>query len=117
MARTKKTVSCPVEITLAVIGGRWKVLVLQQLFESVLRFNALHRALPGISHRTLTKQLRELERDGVVARRVFQQVPPKVEYSLTALGRTLEPILLAMHAWAVNHGTGRTQKAKPMPRS
>jgi len=104
MRRSRKAVSCPVETTLAVIGGRWKVLVLQQMLGSVRRFNALHRALPGISHRTLTKQLRELERDGVVARRVFEQVPPKVEYSLTPLGRTLEPILLAMHAWAVNHG-------------
>lgn len=112
MARTRKAVSCPVETTLAVIGGRWKVLILQQLLGSVRRFNALHRALPGISHRTLTKQLRELERDGIVARQAFQQIPPKVEYSLTAHGRTLEPILLSMHAWAVNHGAGQTRKAE-----
>ena len=99
-----KNVSCLVETTLAVIGGRWKVLILQQLFDGVRRFNELHRALAGVTHKTLTQQLRELEADGVIARKVFVQIPPKVEYSLTPLGKTLEPVLTAMHKWAERHG-------------
>lgn len=101
---TDKSVGCLVETTLAVIGGRWKVLILQQLFEGVKRFNELHRALKGITHKTLTQQLRELEADGIINRRVYAQIPPKVEYSLTPLGKTLKPVLAAMHNWADRHG-------------
>jgi len=100
----KKEVGCPVESTLRVVGGRWKVLVLYHLFEGTMRFGELSRALKGISARTLTKQLRELEADGVLDRKVYQQIPPMVEYSLTAKGRELEPVLLAMHAWGERHG-------------
>jgi DNA-binding HxlR family transcriptional regulator len=96
---SKKAVGCPVETTLTVIGGRWKVLILQELFGGVMRFNVLHRALVGVSHRTLAQQLRELEAKGIVRRKVYRQVPPKVEYSLTPLGETLKPILDAMHEW------------------
>lgn len=99
MAASKKAVSCPVETTLGVIGGRWKVLVLHHLLRRTHRFGELHRELDGISHRTLTKQLRELEQAGIVRRKVHRQVPPKVEYSLTQAGRSLEPVLLAMHDW------------------
>jgi DNA-binding HxlR family transcriptional regulator len=99
-----KNAGCLVETTLAVIGGRWKVLVLQQLFEGVKRFNALHRALAGITHKTLTQQLREMEADGIIGRKVYAQIPPKVEYSLTPLGKTLKPVLTAMHTWAERHG-------------
>ena len=101
----RKSVSCQVETTLAVIGGRWKVLILQQLLDGVKRFNELHRALSGITHKTLTQQLREMEADGIVGRKVYAQIPPKVEYSLTPLGKTLKPVLNAMHAWAERHGT------------
>jgi DNA-binding HxlR family transcriptional regulator len=100
-----KKVSCLVEKTLAVIGGRWKVLVLEQLLGGARRFNELHRALVGITHKTLTQQLREMESDGIVHRHVFAQIPPKVEYSLTPLGKTLKPVLQAMHNWAERHGT------------
>src|SRR5438552_2036961 len=100
----EKTVNCLVETTLAVIGGRWKVLVLQQLFVGVKRFNELHRALGGITHKTLTQQLREMEADGIISRKVYAQIPPKVEYSLTPLGKTLKPVLAAMHKWAERHG-------------
>src|SRR2546427_10728005 len=96
----EKNVSCPVEMTLAVIGGHWKVVILQQLFEDIKRFNELHRALAGITHKTLTQQLRELEADNVIHRKVYPQIPPKVEYSLTPLGKTLKPVLTAMHNWA-----------------
>jgi DNA-binding HxlR family transcriptional regulator len=100
----KKGVSCLVETTLAVIGGRWKVLILQQLLGGVKRFNELHRALSGITHKTLTHQLREMEADGLVHRKVYPQIPPKVEYSLSPLGRTMKPVLDAMHHWAELHG-------------
>jgi DNA-binding HxlR family transcriptional regulator len=95
----KKSVSCPVETTIAAIGGRWKVLVIHHLLEGTQRFGELTRLLGGVSARTLTRQLRELEECGIINRRVHQQIPPKVEYSLTALGRELEPVLEAMHAW------------------
>src|SRR5437868_1765548 len=97
MIMANKSVGCLVEITLAVIGGRWKVLILQQLFEGVKRFNELHRTLAGVTHKTLTHQLREMEADGIVRRKVYAQIPPKVEYSLTPLGKTLKPVLAAMH--------------------
>jgi DNA-binding HxlR family transcriptional regulator len=100
----QKNISCFVETTLAVIGGRWKVLILQQLFGSVKRFNELHRLLAGITHKTLTQQLREMEADGIIHRKVYPQIPPKVEYSLTSLGKTLRPVLMAMHDWAERHG-------------
>jgi DNA-binding HxlR family transcriptional regulator len=95
----RKAVSCPVETTLALIGGRWKVLVLHELFGGIRRFSELHRALVGVSHRTLAQQLRELEAKGLVRRKVYRQVPPKVEYSLTPLGESLKPVLDAMHEW------------------
>jgi DNA-binding HxlR family transcriptional regulator len=99
MARSRKSVSCPVETTLRVIGGRWKVLVLHYLLEDTKRFNELHRLLGGISPRTLTKQLRELERDGIIRRKVFPVIPPRVEYSLSSLGKSLEPVLSSMGDW------------------
>lgn len=94
--------SCAVEATLRVIGGRWKVLILRELFFGVKRFNELHRSISGITQKMLTQQLRELEKDGLVHREVYSQVPPKVEYSLTPLGKSLQPILGAMHEWG-NH--------------
>lgn len=99
MPKSRKAVGCPVEVTLKVIEGRWKVLVLHYLLEGTRRFNELHRLLVGVSPRTLAKQLRELEKDGIVRRKVFPEIPPRVEYSLTELGRTLRPVLGAMHDW------------------
>lgn len=95
----KKAVSCSVETTIDAIGGRWKVLVIYHLMAGTKRFGELARLLKGISARTLTKQLRELEEGGIIDRLVFQQIPPKVEYSLTDLGRELQPVLSAMHHW------------------
>ncbi|HBL12181.1 MAG TPA: transcriptional regulator [Cyanobacteria bacterium UBA11162] len=95
--------SCPVERTLEVIGGRWKVLILRELFEGVKRFGQLHRALHGITQKMLTQQLREMESDGIIYRQVYLQVPPKVEYSLTPLGESLKPILESMHEWGLRH--------------
>jgi DNA-binding HxlR family transcriptional regulator len=96
----KKTISCPVETTLTVISGRWKVLVIHHLLDGIKRFGELHRALPGISHRTLVKQLREMEAAQLIRRKVYAEVPPKVEYSLTPIGESLKPVLVAMDEWA-----------------
>jgi DNA-binding HxlR family transcriptional regulator len=95
--------SCSVETTLKVIGGKWKVLILWYLRDEILRFGELRRAIPGVTQRVLTLQLRELELDGIVARKVYAQVPPKVEYSITELGRSLAPILKLMCEWGTRH--------------
>lgn len=95
----KKEASCPVGITLEVIFGRWKVLIIHQLLEGTKRFNQLQRELKGIAHRTLSKQLREMEEHGLVVRKDYQEIPPRVEYSLSVLGKSLENFLIAMHEW------------------
>ena len=90
---------CAVEATLSVIGGVWKPVLLFHLLEGKLRFNALCRLVPSATPRMITLQLRELEADGILRRTVFPEVPPKVEYELTDLGRSLEPVLLTMREW------------------
>jgi DNA-binding HxlR family transcriptional regulator len=95
----KKVLTCAVEGTLGVIGGRWKVLIVYFLLDGAKRFNELKRHLPGITQRTLTRQLRELERDGLVERLDFKEKPLRVEYRLTPLGRSLKRVLLSMHDW------------------
>lgn len=95
---------CSVEATLAVIGGRWKsVIIFKLLKHKVRRFGELKREIDNITQRMLTQQLRELEKDGVVARKVYAEVPPRVEYSLTNYGKTLEPIMIAMRDWGLDH--------------
>jgi DNA-binding HxlR family transcriptional regulator len=108
----KKSIHCAVETTLAVIGGLWKVLILRELLGGAKRFNELHRALAGVTHRTLTKQLRELAAHRVIRRKVYRQVPPKVEYSLTPLGESLEPVLDAMHDWGEAYPRGAAGKTR-----
>jgi len=95
---------CPVEATLDVIGGKWKVVILFHLsHDGTHRFAELRRKIPGVSERMLTQQLRELEGDGIVHREVYPEVPPKVEYSLTEYGRTLRPITNVMCEWGQKH--------------
>jgi len=94
---------CPVETTLHVISGRWKTVILFHLFDGTKRFSELLRAMGGITQKMLTQQLREMESDGVVRRRVYPQVPPKVEYSLTSLGHSLQPVVEAMCRWGLRH--------------
>ena len=91
------------EITLEIIGGKWKPDLLNYLDLGKQRFNTIQRFCPNITQRTLTKQLRELERDGLVTRTVYAQVPPKVEYMLTDLGRSLVPILGVLKIWGENY--------------
>lgn len=90
---------CPTETALDVIGGKWKGMILFYLDEGTKRFNELRRLLPGVTQRMLTKQLRELEENGLVHREVYPVVPPKVEYSLTPLGQQLSPVLAALKNW------------------
>jgi DNA-binding HxlR family transcriptional regulator len=90
---------CPVEATLDLIDGKWKGVILYHLLEDTIRFNELGRRLSRITQRMLTRQLRELEAAGLIHREVYPEVPPRVEYSLTKLGRSLEPILRALWSW------------------
>jgi DNA-binding HxlR family transcriptional regulator len=95
---------CPVEVTLAVIGGKWKPLILWHLGEGgVRRFLELQRTIPGITRKMLTQHLRELERDGVVSRQIFDEMPLRVEYSLTKYGQTLRPLLRVLCDWGSKH--------------
>ncbi len=94
---------CAVEVTLSVIGGLWKPVILFHLLEEKKRFMELTRLLPNTTQRMLTLQLRELEADGIVARHVYPQVPPKVEYELTAFGRTLAPVLISLREWGESY--------------
>ena len=103
----RRETNCPAEITLTVIGGRWKVLLLYHLFQGVKRFSELQRAVPAITQKMLTQQLREMERDGLVHREVYPEVPPKVEYSMTPLGMTLEPVVRAMCEWGIKYKEGK----------
>lgn len=102
--------ACPVEYTLDIIGGKWKGVLLYHLIGGKKRFNEFRRICPAITQRMLTLQLRELERDGIVHREVYQQVPPKVEYSLTEFGTTLSPIILMMKEWGDTYQASRLQK-------
>ncbi len=92
-----------VTTTLAVLGGKWKPAILYLLSSQTWRFNELSRAITGITQKMLTQQLRELEKDGLIKRKVYPEVPPKVEYSLTSYGKTLKPVLEAMNTWGANH--------------
>ncbi|MEM6671839.1 MAG: helix-turn-helix domain-containing protein [Planctomycetota bacterium] len=90
---------CDVEATLSVIGGRWKPVLVCHLLQGRKRFGELRRLTPNATERMITLQLRELEADGVIARHVFAEVPPRVEYEVTDFGRSLEPILVQMQDW------------------
>lgn len=102
---------CAVETTLSVMGGTWKPIILFHLLHSRMRFSELGRAIPSVTQRMLTLQLRELEEAGIVTRTVYPEVPPRVEYELTPLGRSLQPVLIAMRDWgqtyaAATQGSG-----------
>ena len=98
--------ACPVETTLALIGDKWKVLILRDLLPGTKRFGELKKSVGNVSQKVLTAQLRTMEESGLVNRKVYAEVPPRVEYSLTELGKSLKPILDSMRAW------GEAYKAK-----
>jgi DNA-binding HxlR family transcriptional regulator len=90
---------CPVEITLRLISEKWKVLIIRCLLTRTYRYLELKRSVPGITQKVLTQSLRSMEECGLIHREIYKEIPPKVEYSLTPLGRSLEPILLSMQDW------------------
>ena len=110
--------NCPVKLTASIIGGKWKPTLLFHLEGRTRRFCELQRLIPGLTKKMLTQHLRELERDGIVHRKVYAEVPPRVEYSLTRHGESLKPILKLMSAWGNRHRArygmpaAHTQKAE-----
>jgi len=103
---------CPIEVSIEVVGGMWKTLIIRELIKNTRRYSEIHRALEPITHKMLAQQLRDLENDGVVLRKVYPQVPPKVEYSLTPLGRELVPMMDALKTWGKRVLEHRKSKTK-----
>lgn len=97
----KKQYHCPVEVSMDLLSGKWKCLMLWHLNDGTKRYKELERIVPGVSQKMLTQQLKELERDGLITRTVYPEVPPRVEYQLTELGQSAFPILKLMHSWAI----------------
>lgn len=102
MLTKKELPPCPVATTLMLIGNKWKIFIIQQLMDKPFRFSELRRAIPGISEKVLTDNLRALEKDGLITRTVFPEIPPHTEYALSDLGETMRPIIESMATW----GTG-----------
>ena len=94
---------CPVETTLMLIGNKWKVLILRELLSGTKRFGELKKSIGSVSQKVLTAQLRDMEEKGLLQRKVYAEVPPKVEYTLTDTGYSLKPILDAMYAWGEDY--------------
>ena len=101
MKRLNSKSGCAVEVTLSVMGGTWKPIILFHLLHGKKRFSELDRQIGGITQRMLTLQLRELEDAGILARTVYAEVPPRVDYALTELGHSLQPVLIAMRNWGI----------------
>lgn len=99
----KQLPACPVETTLSLIGDKWKVLILRDLMPGTKRFGELKRSVGNVTQKVLTAQLRDMEKNGLVIRKVYAEVPPKVEYSLTDLGKSLKPILDSMWNWGESY--------------
>lgn len=103
---TKKEMpDCPVATTVQLIGSKWKLLVMRNLLTRPWRFNELRNSLEGISQKVLTDSLRAMEKDGIIIRTVYPEVPPRVEYSLSELGESMRPILASMEAWGKSYQT------------
>ena len=99
----KELPACPVEVTLMLISDRWEVLILRDLLGGTKRFGELKKSIGSISQKVLTSNLRSMEEDGLLTRKVYAEVPPRVEYTLTAMGESLRPILFAMQQWGVEY--------------
>ena len=100
---SKPIPDCPVEMTLQLIGDKWKILILRDLLTGTKRFGELKKSVTGITQKVLTSNLRSMESSGLVTREVFPEVPPRVEYTLTDTGYSLEPILDSMYSWGENY--------------
>ena len=100
---SKNLPACPVEVTLMLISDRWKVLILRDLLSGTKRFGELKKSIGSISQKVLTSNLRSMEEDGLLTRKVYAEVPPRVEYTLTELGKILRPILCAMQQWGLEY--------------
>ena len=105
MLTKEKMPACPVATTVALIGSKWKLLIIRNLLARPWRFNELKKDLEGISQKVLTDSLRSMEADGIITRTVYPEVPPRVEYALTELGKSLKPILDSMRAWGEAYKT------------
>ena len=108
--KTKALPACPVETTLTLIGDKWKVLILRDLIPGTKRFGELKKSIGSVSQKVLTAQLRDMEGSGLVTRKVYAEVPPRVEYSLTELGKSLKPILDSMQNWGEEYKTNLSRK-------
>lgn len=108
--KSKELPACPVETTLTLIGDKWKVLILRDLLLGTKRFGELKKSIGSVSQKVLTAQLRDMEEAGLVSRKVYAEVPPRVEYSLTELGQSLKPILDAMWSWGEGYKNSITGK-------
>ena len=102
-SKIKDLPACPVETTLTLIGDKWKVLILRDLMPGTKRFGELKKSIGGVSQKVLTAQLRDMEENGLVNRKVYAEVPPRVEYSLTETGKSLKPLLEVMANWGVQY--------------
>ena len=107
---------CPIGMAITLLGGKWKLPILYHLRVQTLRFNALKKALPKITQKMLTQQLREMERDGLVQRKIYAEIPPKVEYSVTPITKKLDPILKSLCGWGTEYQEVTKSKTSPKAR-
>ncbi len=104
MADYKKITDCPIAVTLNFIGGRWKTIILYVMADKTLRFGEIAARIPSISRKVLTQQLKELVEDGLIMRKQFNEIPPRVEYTITEFGKSLNNVLKNMEVWGMEYG-------------
>lgn len=103
MIKKEEMPECPVETTISLIGGKWKLLIMRNFLSRSWRFNELKKDLKGISQNVLTYNLRSMEKDGIIIRKIYPEIPPKVEYGLTKLGKSMKPIIKSMEKWGIEY--------------
>lgn len=108
---------CPMNTAISIIGGKWKLPIIYSLRDGSLRFSQIQKILPQVTQKMLTQQLRELEKDGMVSRKVYAEIPPKVEYSLTLMTKKLEPILQSLCQWGKEYQKIQNKPAKSMKKA
>ena len=109
---TENPASCPMLLTINIIGGKWKPIILHMLSAGTMRFGELKKNIPPVSQKMLTQQLRELEADGIISRMLYPEVPPRVEYSLTERGMTLKPVLQGLYDWGQMNSADSNETAE-----